>query len=271
MPTLKAADNPELAAQLINEAISNATEEEPAAPADTEIEYPLDTVFQLPGGYVGPDGFEATDFEVRELTGRDEEAMARAKTSSVLLDTILKRGLVRVGEQEPNDTILNNLLAGDRDYIVLCIFAATFGQTVSSRRRCPGCQRDIDFEIDILKDVPVHRLESPADRYFKVSCSKGEAKVMLPTGITQKKIQDADSKTLPELSTILLANTVMSVGSRDIYSEADVLALPIRDRRKIADAIADRAPGPKMSETKAACECGQEEVEVPLSLGSLFQ
>lgn len=269
MPTVRAVDNPELATQLIESAINAAPLiDENAVP---DIEVPIDCVFELPGGYVGPDGYVTSEVEVRELNGRDEEAITRSKTAVAMTEQILRRGLVRVGDREVDDIILNSLLSGDREFILIRIFAATFGREVSTVRVCPQCSQEVTFVVDAVEDVPVNRLKDPSDRHFTVNVSRGEAKVALPTGVTQKLIQEAENKTIAELSTILLANTVLEVGGTPVLSNADVLDLPVKDRRALADEIAKRSPGPRLLDTKSTCPSCQESVEVPLSMGALFQ
>lgn len=269
MPTVRAIDNPELATQLIESAINAPA----PLPQDegTAVEPPIDTVYELAGGYLGPDGYIATEFEVRELNGRDEEAITRARTAVAMTEQVLKRGLVRVGDRKPDEMILNNLLAGDRELILIHIFAATFGREVTTERPCPKCEQTVAFTLDAIDDVPVVRLDDPSERNFTVKCSKGEAKVSLPTGITQKLIQETDNKTISELSTILLANTVLEVAGKPVLSASDVLDLPIKDRRTLADAIAKKTPGPRLLDTKGECPACGELVEVPLSMGALFQ
>lgn len=269
MPTVRAMDNPELAAQLI-ESVINAPEPEPVQ-EELDVEPPSPTVFELPGGYVGPDGYTATEIEVRELDGRDEEAITRTRTAAAMTEQVLKRGLVRVGDVEPSDIVLNNLLSGDREFILIRIFAATFGREITTQRVCPKCSTEVVFAIDAIDDIPVVSLDSPSDRHFTIKCSRGEARVTLPTGVTQRLIQEAENKTIAELSTLLLANTVLRIGDTDVLSAADVLALPIKDRRLLADEIARRTPGPRLFETKSQCPNCEETVEVPLSMGALFQ
>ena len=229
MPTVRAMDNPELATQLIDSVI-NSPEPEPVV-EELDVEPPSETVFELPGGYVGPDGYVATEIEVRELNGRDEEAITRARSAAAMTEQVLKRGLVRVGDREPDEIVLNNLLAGDREFILIRIFAVTFGREISTQRVCPKCSSEVEFTIDAVDGVPTVSLESPSDRHFSVKCSKGTAEITLPTGVTQRLIQEAENKTIAELSTILLANTVLSVGGSPVLSDSDVLNLPIKDRR----------------------------------------
>jgi hypothetical protein len=262
-------DNPELATQLIEQVI-NSPGPEPE-PVESSIEPPIDTVFELPGGYIGPDGYVATEIEVRELNGRDEEAITKTRTAAAMTDQVLKRGLVRVGDRKPDDIMFNNLLAGDREFIMIRIFAATFGREISTQRTCTACGETSEFTIDSIDEVPVVALETPGDRHFTVDCSRGPASVSLPTGITQRLIQEAEGKTIAELSTILLANTVTEVGSRPVLSANDVLDLPVKDRRLIADEIGKRNPGPRLLDTTTKCPACDEVVEVPLSMGALFQ
>ena len=269
MPTVRAIDNPELASQLINEVV-NAPMPEPEV-EESSVEPPMVTVFELPGGYVGPDGYMSSEFEVRELTGRDEEAITRSRTAVAMTEQVLKRGLVRVGELTPDDIVLNNLLAGDREFILIHIFAATFGREITTNRVCTKCATEVTFTVDSLTGIPVRRLEDPSERHFTVQCSRGLANVTLPTGVTQRLIQEADNKTIAELSTILLANTVIDVGGRPVLSNADVLDLPVKDRRLLADKIAEKTPGPRLLDTTATCPSCNETVEVPLSMGALFQ
>lgn len=256
-------------ADLINQVIA---ETEPQTEPDrAQVTPPPDTVFTLPGGYVGPDGYVATEVEVKELTGRDEESISRAKSTAALMQTVIQRGLVRVGDREPDDMILNNLLAGDRDFLMLKIFGATFGNELFANRTCTLCGTEQEIVIDADADIPTKTLSDPSDRNFSVKCRAGEARVTLPTGSTQKLIQDAEGKTFAELSTLLLANTVISVGGREVLGSADVLDLSIKDRRLIADEIGKRAPGPQLQDIKASCSSCGEEMEVPLSMAALFQ
>lgn len=269
MPSISAAEDPDLARKMIAEALA---EPEPEIEEKPEIEFPVDTIFDLAGGYRGPDGYTASEAEVRELTGRDEEAILKTKTSAAMTEQVLKRGLVRLGDREIDDVILDSMLAGDRELALVRIFAATFGREVTTVRVCPGCQSSVTFQIDMLTDVPIKILEDESDRTFEVQCSVGPVITTLPTGITHREIQESEGKNLSELSTILLFNTVLNINGRDVLSKADVLDLPIKDRRKIAEEIAKRAPGPKLLDVTLDCpECGHKDVEVPLSMGALFQ
>lgn len=257
--------------EIIEQVMAMAATEPEAIVLEPDIVLPVDTVFDLPGGYASPAGEVAYDAEVRELTGRDEEQISKASTLVKALNVVLTRGLVSVGGDAVDEIVLNNMLAGDRDYALVRIYAATFGADLEVTRYCTGCQKDIEVTVDLLSDIPIRRLEDVADRRFTVDCSIGEVTVDLPTGHTQRELMGAADKTMAELSTILLENTVVGVNGRPAHGKTLVLDLPIRDRRKISEEIAERNPGPQLGDVKVECPDCAGSVEVPLSIAALFQ
>lgn len=274
MTTIDAAANPAQAQQMINE-VMNMVQSKPEAPEEPievpDVTPPLPPVVTLPGGYVTFAGEVTYEAEVRELNGRDEEALSRIAAPERLLQDVLMRGTVRVGGEPVSEEILNNLLAGDRDYLLLRVFMATFGPTLEIAPYCPTCGDRKQVELNLDKDVPVRRLSSPADRVFTVRISKGTVKVELPTGHTQKEMIASADKNVAELSTLLLSNTVTEVNGATVISAAQVLDLPIRDRRKISEEILARNPGPLLAETTCKCPKCDSTLEVPLSLAALFR
>jgi len=257
---------------MIQQAMS-MIEEEPveAPPEQPTLEMPPDLTFDLPGGYTSPTGEIAWTAEVRELNGRDEEQIAKTSTLIKALNVVLTRGLVKVGDFPVDDMLLNNMLAGDRDYVLMRIYAATFGEDVTTTRFCPDCQHNTEVTLNLLKDVKVRELDDPSNRRFTVECSVGPVVVDLPTGHTQKLLMASIDKSIAELSTMLLENTVVSINGNQILGRSSVLELSIRDRRLLNEAISERSPGPQMQDASAACsECGAV-VEVPLSVAALFQ
>lgn len=273
MPVLRAVDNPEMANDIIQQVMSSLPAEEAESVKVVNVEVPEDdTVFDLPGGYVSPLGEVSIEAEVRELTGRDEERIAKATTAAKAINAVLMCGVVRIGSSEPTEDIVDGLLTGDRDYLLMRVFAATFGSEITTERACVNCGTESKVTIDLIDDIEVKRLDDPQDRYFTVPLSKGRtAYCELPTGHTQKRILSAADKSVPELSTMLLANTVSRIDDAQVLGPGQVLDLPVRDRRKIADEIASRSPGPNLQEVKVACPGCEEEMEVAVSLTSLFR
>jgi hypothetical protein len=75
---------------------------------------------------------------------------------------------------------------------------------------------------------------------------------------------------LAELNTIILAGCVVSLNDLPT-TPSTVLELGIKDRETLIQEIVDRNPGPRLGEVKKSCEACGIEVELPLSLASLFR
>jgi 5,10-methenyltetrahydromethanopterin hydrogenase len=266
--TIRATDNPALANKLAAEAISDR---EVAAPAPkVEIPLPPDSVVELPGGLFDPFDGVTTTAEIRELTGADEEVIARIGDPGKALLTILERATVKVGDKKADKETLDALLAGDREAILLAIRIATFGQEVKVGPVCPKCGEDQTFEIDLKKDVEMKTLDD-GDRTFTLTCKAGKVVVNLPTGGAQKALVNATNKNAAELDTILLKSCVESIDGNPVVNIQQIKDLGLKDRRDLIKAITDRNPGPQLSEIKKTCKACDSEVSLPLTLADLFR
>jgi hypothetical protein len=254
-------------AELVNKYAAEISQEpelkvETRAPAGPEV--------KLPGGLV-VDGQLVTTAEVRELTGLDEEAIAKAATTGKALNLLLQRGLVKVGSKDATAEDLDNLLSGDRDAILLGIRKITFGEDVKYSMTCPNCTVTQDITINLTDDVPVKKLENQADRTWRVETKRGYATVSLPTGATQKKLFENVDKSAAEINTMLLAGCVLSVNDIPSMGASTVLNIGIGDRAKIIDEVLERNPGPRLGEVTTICQACGETISFPLSLVDLFR
>jgi hypothetical protein len=265
--TISAAANPALANNLINSALAEAPVQQ-----EVKITSPSDTVVTLPGGYLTATGEIITEAEVRELNGSDEEAIARTTNIGKAILTILHRGTVRVGNQKADEKLLDQLLSGDRDMLVLGILKATFGKTADIGGYCEGCEEMKTVQVDLDTDITVKALMDPMnDRVFTVQGKNRTFTVQLPTGITQKEMLQNSDKTSAELTTIMLENTVMKIDDSPVLSKMQVQNLGLVDRRTISEAINKRLCGPQFDVVKVTCPDCESEVSVPVNFGTLFR
>lgn len=272
--TLSAATNPALANQIAKQ-VMEEQQTVVGAPGEplTPVPQPPDTSIELAAGLLEPFTGELTmSAEVRELNGNDEEALARITDAGKTLLAILQRGTVSIGDKKASE-VLDDLLAGDRELLLVEIRKATFGKEVKLEGSCPSCGApDQTFSVDLESDLPIKRLEDPVnDRRFLLECNAGVVTVDLPTGRTQAKLLQNAGKTLPELDSILLKDCVTSINGLPVMGVDQVKALGIGDRRKITDEIAKRAPGPQLSEIKKQCSACEQEVAIPLTIADLFR
>lgn len=235
------------------------------------VEPPDNEVF-LPGGYISKDGSLIKLAEIRELTGADEEALAKAGNTNRALNTILNRGLVSVGGETVSKEVLDNLLSGDRDAILLAIRNITFGSKIEYNVFCSGCSSSQNVEVDLVEDVDVKNLDDPFnDRLFTVQGKAGEINVSLPNGITSNKFLDAENKSVAEMVTEVLSGCILSINDEPSLGRATALQLGISDRELVTNEIYQRTPGPRLGEVKKACKACDSELSLSLSLASLFR
>jgi hypothetical protein len=266
--TINAATNPGLANKLATDAIA----EKPEALEPAKIKSPSDIVVNLPGGYLSPSGEVYRTAEVRELTGRDEEAIVKANNLAKALGVTLSKGVVKIGEVMATEDVLDKLLSADRDAILLGIYRATFGDTAEFGAFCSGCNEVKTAEIDILNDIKVNFLADPMeDRVFTIQGKNKEYLVKLPEGKLQRDLSNNIDKTSSELDTLLLEYCVLEINGNPVLGKGQIQMIGLSDRRSILKEIISRNPGPQFDDVKITCpDCGGE-VVVPINLGTLFR
>lgn len=271
MTAIDARQDPEAAmaaaAALLDGSVSDEADP-PKAPATPE------TVVVLPGGLYDPvNGISSTDAEVKELNGEDEEAVLRVNGDlAKTLDTILTRGTVSVGGQ-PAKGVLDSLLAADRASLLIGIRRATFGDEIKLVGvKCPHCGQEQSTTISCANDIPVDRLDSPADRWFTFTLPSGsEVDCSLPDGSTQREMANSKDTSPGALGTILLANCVRKIDNFPVIGTDQVRKLSWRDRDAIRNEIDKRNPGPRLGEVKRPCSACNEDIPLPLNLVDLFR
>jgi hypothetical protein len=260
------------------ETISNNVKDVQDLAAQFETQGKITTRFpdsldvELPGGFIAKDGSVVKFATVRELTGADEEAIARSSVKGLTLNAILVRGLDKLGYNTPTLEDIDNLLAGDRDAILLAIRRTTFGKNVDAKATCTSCAAAQDITLDLETDIPNRELSDPVqDRIFEVELRAGKAVVGLPNGLTQKKMMENFEKTTAELTTLFLSSCIISINDEPSIGLSSALNLGILDRELIISEIVDRNPGPRLEAVVKACKACGNDIEFSLSLADLFR
>jgi hypothetical protein len=268
--TISAESNPALANKLVEEALSGA-QEETVQPIKAEVPLPPETQVSLPGGISDPLLGLIDSAEIRELNGADEEAVSKITDTGKALMLILDRAVVSLGGEKPSKELMDNMLAGDREMLLLAIRKATFGSDIElGPGACPFCGTEQVYEIDLNKDVKIRTL-SQEDRIFTVACKVGAVKLRLPSGHTQKSIVNSTDKTSAEIDSIILNGCIISINDQSIFGMDEVRKLSVSDRRTLLSEIASRNPGPQLSSIEKTCQSCNEEVPLPLTLADLFR
>jgi hypothetical protein len=249
------------------------------APSAPTIQAPEDDVVHLPGGLVR-DGRTYTQIKVRELTGADEEEIAKALPHGPvrLASVMLNRGIAEIGGEPATRSSIDALLLGDRDAALLGIRRVTFGADIEVPNVRCRCEEVFDVTLTV-QDIRYKRLERPEDATFEVPLRKGgHAVVRLATGEDQQAAFERVDLTASERNTILLSRCVQTLvdrhgGTHEVRRQIDMVRdrLGIADRARILREMTDRQPGPLLDEVMVTHETCGNEISVGLGMMDLFQ
>jgi hypothetical protein len=221
------------------------------------MEPPPDGLVTLPGS--------GQKVEVRELTGADEEALARVQgTFSRWAATMLDLAVEKIDDKPADPDAVGKLLVGDRDFLLMAIRKVTWGPEIELLGiQCDNCGETFD-PIVHTDNIPVKKLQDPSDASFTVDLRNGrKAAVRLPNGHDQAVYLDKEDLSNAQRNTLLLQRCVASI------TDAQGMEMPVEgfpsmvrdmslpDRTRVLRAISERMPGARYNEVPVAHEdCG---------------
>ncbi len=228
------------------------------------------TACTLPGGYVDAAGAVHRRAELVPLSGRDEALVSDAgpRPAPALISELLSHAVRRLGEIAPlPEPAARRLLVADRDYLLLRLRQATFGDRVESTLRCPGegCGEKIDVAFSIAgfavresRDKgPTYRMElSPA---AAVATGDGdrhrEIRFRLPTGADQELYAPLFRQRPQRAVSALLRHLVVAIGPVDEPGEELLARLGAEACAEIEGAMEAVAPDVDLALDIACPEC----------------
>lgn len=245
------------------------------------IEFPPDDLVTLPGGLLKDDILITTGV-VKELTGRDEESLARASQSFNLFhffDRLLSCGVIKLGNNPDInlETTLRQLLIGDRAALILGIRQATYGDKIEiSKWTCEHCGNEASLAMEV-SDIPMKKLDPLEDTIFEVELRKGgHAKVRLANGEDQLDIMEKPDLTQAQIETLFLSKCVIEIVDDRGFARqmaafpSMALDLSVPDRHAILKELSERQPGPQYDKIDYECQsCGKKGL-VTVGIGDLF-
>lgn len=168
-------------------------------------------VCNLPGGLVLEDGRKLGRAELRPLTGREEEWVAQhADAPSAHIATkLLSACFVRLEDVKVNSEIIDRLLVGDRDYLILQLRRMTLGDRFAAVFSCPACKRAMDVEF-LARDIVIEPRPQNTTAYsWQAEDAQRVVRYRLPNGADQKAVADLSPA---EAVDALLARCVIEDG-----------------------------------------------------------
>jgi hypothetical protein len=223
-------------------------------------------VDELPGGYWDPNGQLHRAFELAALNGRDEEHLADAAGTQppTLVTEVLSRRVRRIGDISPvSPEVARQLLVADRNYLLLRLRQATFGDRVRANLFCPwpdcGAHVSVDFSI---ADLPVERARYCAALHtMTLVCEEDgppiDVTFRLPNGADQEEVSALLASNEAAALTALLCRCITRIGAHESPDEARIAALPAMARSEIEQRMEDLAPKVSQSMDITCAECGR--------------
>ncbi len=230
---------------------------------------------QLLAGYIDKDGVLHSDFDYREMTGKDEEAISKAEIRSngaKLCNILVERCVTRIGGIVKKDVgqfkwsqIVRELLGGDLDYIVFKIRELSKGNEVEFTHKCPNCGQKLitimntnEFKIQPFKgerEIPFELVRGYKDNKGNVHKT---GVMRLPNGLDREIVTPMFRKnTSSAITTLITRCTQFDDGT--VPNSQQVQDMSIRDRDILENIIKENVFGVDTTIEGLICDnCGQD-------------
>jgi len=235
-------------------------------------------VFDLPCGYINPQTQElVTEVQVREITGNEEDMLASRQIPSHTKITQLLSGCVlRVGDETNKGRIaqiVQDMLVGDRVFLIFCIRRVTLGDDLPVREKCPECGTTTLFMVNLAEDLKARPMADPMKRIFDVELPSGKtARFRVSTGADEArlaKLRKRHVKQSDGLSQAILMRLELLEGEKPTLQM--VKSLGMRDRHFLREQFEASEGGVDTSMEFECPSCEHEwEKELDLSAANFF-
>ena len=260
--TVKAMDSEELNKEVqatIQKGV-NLSDEEP-------IEY------EMLCGYTDSNGVLHKTYTLREMTGRDEEAISKPEVKqnpTKAINILLSRCVLSIGTLERKSfqsnewmNIIQSLYTGDQDVILMQLRKMSISDEIEVQHTCPNCKAKLRtvLGVDELDIVPFKgSIVVPFTLSRGYKDKKGEVhkegKMRLANGLDREILTPLAKKNLARANTVLL--TRLCKFNDGTYIDEDVMAgLTIKDREYLNELLNENAFGYDLSVDVSCDQCGE--------------
>jgi len=242
-----------------------AAKERVAGPVPIMGEAP-DVTLRLPRGLFD-DGSWHREVTVRELTGADEEVLAKVPDQLAFFITVIALGVESIGTigfdsmsvAERKDA-LGELLLGERDMLFMRIAQASFGDHKDLGFTCNLCQTEQEITLILSEDFKPRQVDDIKDVY-SFTTSKGDVLDYRPAiGSDQEEALSRKGATLAEQNTTMLSRCITKRNGELIPDPISfVRNLSIRDRQTLLGKLVECQPSIELVVKTNCAACGGEQ------------
>jgi len=213
-------------------------------------------VFDLPTGWVDPQGALQKRIEIREMSGWEEDLIGDDRYPyTVRINKILSGCTTKVGsvtDKAQLEKIMEELTSVDRMKLLIMVRCSSVedGPMLTFEAACPKCKKKQLRQVDLTS----LKFESPKDpivREYSVDLpSKRKAICRILTGAQESRIENVSKADLMSGSIVL---RLVSIDGKPVNTVDEVKALPLRDRKVLRDKFDEMEGG---FERNIEVDCG---------------
>jgi hypothetical protein len=226
----------------------------------------------LPAGYIDQENRRYRQVHLQPFTGEVEALVADLPDGPALVSQILALSIAAIGPHPGSVDLARQLLVADRQFLLLQLRAATYGERVGAVLHCtqPRCghKMDIDFSIS---DIPVttvadvhtiYQAELSAEATAALGGNLGPKErtisFRLPNGEDQEALVPLlRTGRATEAATLLLQRCIQHLGSIAAPTVDLLTTLPDAVCAEIETAMATAAPRVELTMEGHCPECRQ--------------
>lgn len=214
-----------------------------------------ETEYRFFAGVKVPDSDEVVkDFEIREMTGADEESLQintrKSMNEARSINKLLERCIVRIGNMTPQSVgadkwrdIIRGLNVPDADYALLMIRRLSFGNDIVLTSTCPECGAGIKTivplsELDIKPYGGDDSHTSPFTLRTGIIDKKGntynKGEMRLPTNTDREVLLPLYKQNMGKAKTLMLTRLCTFDGLK-VVTEDMIRNMSVHDRNILTD------------------------------------
>ena len=137
-------------------------------------------IFDLPCGYLDPEGVLHKEVKVREITGHEEDMLANPKlNANKKLNELISSCVERIGQITDKgklSQVVLDMTVGDRLFAIFAIRRVTVGDHYTYEVKCPHCSNVNSVTLD-LSELELKAMPDPYKRLYETTLPKSGKKV----------------------------------------------------------------------------------------------
>lgn len=230
-------------------------------------------IYNLLAGYIDSDGIKHTTFTLRELNGKDEEAIhnsTQKANAGRMTSIILERCVTSIGNITPETAkskwkeVIRDLTVGDQDYIIMKLREISVGEELELKQVCPHCKAELTTFVDI-DEIEITPFSGEFEISFELpkgyTDKDGEVHktgiMRVATGLDREILLPVASKNIAKGNTMMI--TRLCTFDSGLTVTADVMSsLTLRDRKYLQELQRDNAFGYDSHMDMTCPECGED-------------